>query len=139
VNARIVVVDDPDEEDRAAVLEALHAHNDEAGPPTEIRTVAVLVKDDDGNAVGGLYGRMFYDWLFVEYLAIPKPMRGQDIGTALMNQAEELARAQGCLGIWLDTFTFQARGFYEKLGYSVFGEITDYPRDAARYFMSKRL
>jgi len=121
------------------VLEALHAHNHAAGPPTDIQPVAILVNDDDGNPVGGLYGRMFYDWLFVEYLAIPIEMRGQDIGTALMTQAEELARAQGCIGIWLDTFTFQARGFYEKLGYRVFGELEDYPRDAARYFLSKRL
>jgi GNAT superfamily N-acetyltransferase len=138
-NSRITVVDQPGDEEREIVLEALFQHNSEAGPPTEIRPIAILVNDDDGNPVGGLYGRMFYDWLFVEYLAIPEEMRGQDIGTALMTQAEELARAQGCIGIWLDTFTFQARGFYEKLGYSVFGELADYPRDAARYFLSKRL
>jgi GNAT superfamily N-acetyltransferase len=139
MNGRIVVVDEPGEEERAIVLEALLEHNREAGPPTEMRPVAILVNDDDGKPVGGLYGRMFYDWLFVEYLAIPRAMRGQDIGTALMNQAEALARARGCIGIWLDTFAFQARGFYEKLGYTVFGELADYPRDAARYFLSKRL
>jgi GNAT superfamily N-acetyltransferase len=139
MNGRITVVDEPGEAERAAVLEALHAHNSEAGPPTEIRPVAILVNDDDGKPVGGLYGRMFYDWLFIEYLAIPREMRGRDIGTALMDQAEALARAEGCIGIWLDTFTFQARGFYEKLGYAVFGELADYPRGAARYFLSKRL
>jgi GNAT superfamily N-acetyltransferase len=139
MNGRIVVVDEPGEEERAIVLEALLEHNREAGPPTEMRPVAILVNDDDGKPVGGLYGRMFYDWLFVEYLAIPRAMRGQDNGTALMNQAEALARARGCIGIWLDTFAFQARGFYEKLGYTVFGELADYPRDAARYFLSKRL
>ncbi|MDB5536981.1 MAG: Acetyltransferase family protein, partial [Devosia sp.] len=43
------------------------------------------------------------------------------------------------VGIWLDTFSFQARPFYEKLGYSVFGTIPDYPPGGARYFLSKTL
>jgi hypothetical protein len=46
---------------------------------------------------------------------------------------------RGCVGVWLDTFSFQARGFYEKLGYRVFGEVADYPPGHTRHFLKKSL
>jgi GNAT superfamily N-acetyltransferase len=55
-----------------------------------------------------------------------------------MNRAEIFARERGCIGMWLDTFEFQARGFYEKLGFEVFGTIEDHPVGMNRYFMKKR-
>lgn len=76
--------------------------------------------------------------MYVELLAVPDALRGEGAGAALMKKAEALAVERGCVGAWLDTFAFQARGFYEKLGYAVFGEITDHPRQSARYFLSKR-
>jgi hypothetical protein len=56
-----------------------------------------------------------------------------------MRRAEAVAAARGCVGVWLDTFSFQARPFYERLGYSVFGTLEDNPRGGARFFMQKRL
>lgn len=76
--------------------------------------------------------------MHVDLLAVPESLRGQDVGTALMQRAEAMARERGCVGAWLDTFAFQARGFYEKLGYNVFGEIPDHPVGSARYFLRKR-
>ena len=58
------------------------------------------------------------------------------IGRAI---AERLAAERGCVGSWLTTFTFQARGFYEKLGYEVFGTLDNSPRDNVRIFLRKRL
>jgi hypothetical protein len=55
-----------------------------------------------------------------------------------MAEAEVFARQRGLLGVWLDTFSFQARPFYEKLGFSVFGTLHDHPAGGARYFMQKR-
>jgi hypothetical protein len=55
-----------------------------------------------------------------------------------MRAAEAVAIERGCIGVWLDTFAFQARPFYERLGYSVFGELRDHPRNSARYFLMKR-
>jgi hypothetical protein len=42
----------------------------------------------------------------------------------MLLQAEQEAKARGCRGAWLDTYSFQARGFYERLGYAVFGALT---------------
>jgi hypothetical protein len=52
----------------------------------------------------------------------------------LMTMAEDLAREKRCMGIWLDTFDFQAPEFYKKLGFSQFGEIVDYPPGHSRHF-----
>jgi len=136
---RITVQDAPTEADRQAVIAPLRAYNvAQAGDP-DIKTVAILLTDEAGRSVGGLWGRIAYTWLFVELLAVPEEWRGQHYGTALMQEAERLARAEHCIGIWLDTFDFQARGFYEKLGFEVFGTLDDVPLGHCRYFMKKRI
>ena len=136
---RLTVPEQLSDEDRDAVIAPLRAYNiDRAGDP-RTRPVAILLTDDAGQHVGGLWGKCSYDWMFIEFLAIPEAHRGADHGTALMRRAEELARAQDCIGIWLDTYSFQARGFYEKMGFSLCGEIADHPVGEKRFFLSKRL
>jgi ribosomal protein S18 acetylase RimI-like enzyme len=56
-----------------------------------------------------------------------------------MQEAEKIARDAGCLGLWLDTYEFQARGFYEKLGFKVFGTLEDHPKGSRCYFLQKRV
>jgi GNAT superfamily N-acetyltransferase len=135
----IDVVATPGEDERLAILATLAAHNDAAVGPTERRPVAIVVRDDGRAITGGLWGKIAYRWLFVEYLAIPPETRGKGIGRELMQRAEALAREAGCIGIWLDTYSFQARGFYEKLGFVVFGDIPDFPPGETRFFLSKRI
>jgi ribosomal protein S18 acetylase RimI-like enzyme len=65
--------------------------------------------------------------------------RGGGWGRALLERAEEEAIARGLQGVWLDTFSFQAPGFYQKLGYEVFGTLADYPPGHTRYFLRKTL
>jgi GNAT superfamily N-acetyltransferase len=89
--------------------------------------------------LGGLWAQSYYDWLFVDLLVVPKRLRGQGIGTELLGRAEAEARARGCVGVWLDTFSFQAPTFYPRHGYAVFGEIANYPAPHRRLFLSKRL
>jgi ribosomal protein S18 acetylase RimI-like enzyme len=57
----------------------------------------------------------------------------------MLLQAEQEAIARGCRGAWLDTYSFQARGFYERLGYAVFGILNDYPPGQKRIFLHKVL
>jgi GNAT superfamily N-acetyltransferase len=124
---------------RDAVLAPLRAYNiAQAGDP-RIRPVAILVENDAGVAEGGLWGRIGYDWLFIELLGLPEAARGLGLGRQLMEQAETIARDAGCAGIWLDTYEFQARGFYEKLGFTLFGTLEDHPVGQRRFFLQKRL
>ena len=130
---------DPDQADEAVVLNGLRAYNEAAAGPSGFQSVAIMLSDDNGHSVGGLMGWAGYGWLFIRLLHVPQSLRGQGFGTRLMRRAEDFARERGLIGIWLDTFEFQARGFYEKLGFTVFGAIEDHPPGSRRYFLNKRL
>lgn len=135
---RITIAENPSDIDREAILAPLRAYNIERAGDPRLRPVAILLSDEAGATVGGLWGKCVYDWLFVELLAVPAGYRGSGHGKALMARAERIARDAGCVGIWLDTYEFQARAFYEKLGFEVFGMLDDHPVGQKRYFLRKR-
>ncbi|WP_135211105.1 GNAT family N-acetyltransferase [Vitreimonas flagellata] len=135
----IVLADEPKAEHREAILDGLRVYNEAQVGPSGSRLLALLLRDDAGKIIGGLWGRSGYDWLFIELLHVPESLRGGGYGAALMARAEEEARARGCHGVWLDTYDFQAKPFYERLGYVEFGAIDDYPRGHKRHFMRKSL
>ncbi len=97
-----------------------------------------ILRDEDDSCLGGLTGRTYWGWLYVDALWVREEQRGKGLGTELMRLAEKEAQSRGCHGAYLDTFDFQARSFYEKLGYSIFGELEDFPEEHTRYFMKKR-
>ena len=130
----------PDQADIDAIVAPLIAYN-KANSPREAnwQPFALHLVDEHGNRLGGLSGKTVFDWLFVELLVVPETLRGKGYGQALIQRAEAFARERNCIGIWLDTFSFQARPFYEKLGFTVFGTIDDHPIGGHRYFLQKRL
>ncbi|WLH77261.1 GNAT family N-acetyltransferase [Pseudomonas sp. FP2335] len=136
---RIELNDAPQEVDYQAILAPLKEYNQAQAGLIETEKFALLIKDDVGATQGGLYARISGQWLFVELLVVPEAARGQGLGAKLMARAEAQAREKGCQGIWLDTFSFQAPDFYRHLGFSLFGELKDYPvAGYNRFFMQKR-
>lgn len=115
-------------------------HDHAASEGQAFRNDPVLFEAREGREVTGgalaLYG---VAWCFLKYLALPPGARGAGIGATLVAQVEAEAEARGLTGVWLDTYSFQAPGFYEALGYERVGGIADYPQDHARYFYAKRL
>jgi ribosomal protein S18 acetylase RimI-like enzyme len=87
--------------------------------------------------LGGLWANTAYSYLHIELLYLPEELRGTGLGRQLMAQAEQEAFRRRCRGVWLDTFSFQARGFYERIGYTVFGIFEDYPPGHSRFFLRK--
>jgi GNAT superfamily N-acetyltransferase len=98
-----------------------------------------FLQNDDGEIVGGALGDIWGDWYFLDVLWVDRPLRGQDNGGRLIAAAEQHAIARGCKGFHLDTASFQARPFYEKLGFTVFGTLEDQPVGHTHYLLSKRL
>lgn len=92
---------------------------------------------DAGHIIGGIAGSTNWDWLYIELLAIESRYRGQGYAKDLVISAEEMAQERGCVGSWVDTFTFQAPEFYRKLGYEQFGELPNYPGKESRVFLRK--
>lgn len=135
----IQTTDEPAPQERDMLAAPLLTYNEALLGPPIIHPVAVLIRtQDDRRVLGGLWGRTSFRCLFVELLFIPDLLRGKGLGTQLLARAEEVAKARGCLGAWLDTFSPNAREFYERQGYELFGAIADYPPGNTRSFLSKR-
>jgi GNAT superfamily N-acetyltransferase len=136
----IIVADDPPPAECESILASLKAYNEMRGGPANYRTIAVLLRDvASGETIGGLWGRAAYNWLHIDLLFIPEQLRGEGLGTRLVRQAEEIGIEGGLIGVWVDTFEFQAPGFNQKLGYEVFGVLPDHPRGRHHFFLHKRL
>ena len=103
------------------------------------QSLIIAVSDAAQQVVGGLLGKSRYGWLHIDLLWVRASIRGQGYGRQLMERAETIAVERGCHSAHLETYTFQAPGFYRKLGYEIFGELVDYPGDNTQYYLKKRL
>jgi len=128
-----------DEEVRRAIAAPLVRFNESRSGPSGNRPLVIELRDASGAIAGGLWGSTAYGWLFTQLLVVPEQSRGQGLGRRLMSMAEGEALKRGCHAAWLDTFEFQARAFYEQIGYSCFAELPDYPKGSSRYFLRKEL
>lgn len=138
MSPQIESVDTPDDALRAAIAAPLLAFNSHHAGPSGHRTLALVLRDEAGGVIGGLWGSTAHGWLYTQMLVVPDTLRGQGLGRQLMQQAETEAAQRGCRHAWVDT-QFGARTFYERLGYAVFGELSDYPPGFTRSFLRKRL
>jgi GNAT superfamily N-acetyltransferase len=137
---RIDIDENPDPAVRDAIVKPLRAFNESKVGPIKIEPLAITLRDpESGEVTGGLWGHSVVGWLYVDLLVVPETFRGQGLGTELLASAEDIARKRGCIGMWLHTATFQAPAFYEKLGFTAFGTIADYPLGHATVYYMKRL
>lgn len=131
--------DHPSPQDREVVNDALGEYNAAFLPDhASAAAFAIFARDGAGAIGGGLIGYTYARWLFVNLLWVCEDLRRGGVGRAMMAEAERRALARGCHSIWLDTFSFQAPGFYQKLGYREFGRL-DYPPEHQRIFLQKQL
>ena len=105
--------------------------------PRDWVPLCLALRDGAGALVGGLYGATMWRWLLVDGLWVDAALRGRGLGSRLLGEAEAAAAARGCVGAWLGTFDFQARGFYERHGYRVFGEMPGFPAGHTHYELWK--
>ena len=101
--------------------------------------VNFVLRGEHGDVLGGVLGQLWGGWLQVTCLWVAEAVRGAGHGTRLMQEAEAYARARGAVGATLETYSFQARPFYERLGYEVFSTLDGYPPGHAKFFLRKAL
>ena len=109
-----------------------------AGPANHV-PLWLLARDAAGTVQGGLRGQTYWAWCSIDVLIVAEPYRRQRIGSRLLAKAEDIARARGCVGIRLDTVSFQAPDYYRRHGYTECGRIDDYPPGHTRIWFMKRL
>ena len=120
-----------------AIYTALDASSRALIGPPQPRLLVIPIRDDNGTVRGGFWGFTQFEWLNVQMLIVPEPLRGLGIGAALMASAEAEARARGCRGACVDTFSFQAAPFYRKIGFTPFGVLDDFPPGFSRLYLRK--
>lgn len=137
----IKVVNEPGPEVWSAIGNPLKRMNDaRSGRMDQFSTFALtIVAPNSDEIVGGLWGEIARDYLYIDLLFVPEAARGTGVGRSLMYQAEQEAVRRGCHAVWLSTYSFQAPGFYQKLGYRVFGELPAYPLGHSSIFLTKML
>jgi GNAT superfamily N-acetyltransferase len=101
-------------------------------------TLAILAEDDAGQAQGGLWMMSRRGWMFLDLFILGPTARRAGLGSRILAMAEQEARRRGLAGVWLDTYGFQAPGFYARHGYREFGALPACPAPHARHFLAKR-
>ena len=131
--------DDPKAAGRE-IGELLYRFNVEAVGKTASEPFVLTIKAPGSDEIlGGLAAVSYWGSFYISDVVMPKTARRQGLGSELMRRAEQEARARGCRHMWLDTFEFQARPFYERLGFEVFGRLDGLKPFFPRYFMKKTL
>lgn len=106
-------------------------------PPMD--AFAFFVRDEHGQIKGGCNGYIYYGCLDIDQLWLDETIRGQGLGTQLMQKAETYAKKNKCLFATLNTMDWEALDFYKKLGYHVEYQRTGYLHHSVFYFLRKEL
>ena len=141
-NLNITVEQNPKQSDLQTISLGLQAHNEkyigDAASEEELY-FSVFAKNDAGEVIGGLRAVAEWDWLNIEVMWVNENFRKMQIGKQLLAKAEAFAIENNVFSASLETGSFQAREFYEKQGYEIFGTLDDYPLGHTMYYMKKSL
>jgi len=128
-----------DQAQKDIVINGVDYHNIAATGHAAYYPVGFYLRDARGEVMGGLLGEIWGGWLHVSYLWVAEPARGAGNATRLLRAAEAYAIERGCRNAFLGSHSFQARPFYEKNGYELFGTLEDYPAGHGLFLLKKRL
>lgn len=135
----VVIEEGSNQQVMGAIIQGLTAYNASHYNGDVPHYLVISLRGDDDAVVGGLMGATYLGWLSIQAVWIVDELRGGGHGTALMQAAEAEAVRRGCPRIFLETLSFQALPFYEKLGYQVHSTLTGFPPGGARYALTKEL
>jgi len=137
------VIEESSAEESGFVNNELIKYNLSKVPLTQDKffiSINKVIKDSNGDVLAGIISTLFcWKCLYIEILWVKEELRKGGYGSALLNEVEKIAKEKGCKLIHLDTFDFQAKDFYLKHGYEVFGVLDDCPVEHKRYYMKKNI
>jgi len=136
---KYIMTDKPKEKDINSIIEKLIEYNLSHIELKEVKPLVVFVNDENENQIGGISAETHGNWLEISLLWVDEKLRGQRIGSKLLKDVEEEAIKRGCKYSFLDTFSFQARDFYIKLGYKEVFTLEKYPLTSKRHYFVKQL
>ncbi len=123
----------------AVVDKGIGSFNDAAAPLHEVRGLFVFARAADGAVLGGAIGRTWGQNCELQQLWVAEEQRRRGLGRELLRHFEAETRRRACTLIYLETWSFQAPRFYEKLGYRGVLEVAGFGPGLVKYTMHKRL
>lgn len=126
-------------EDITSIENAIDEFNMQYTGDRNYRPVRIFLRDEANQLCGGITADLWGGWMHINYFWMVETLRGQGYGTSLIEAAENEARAHGCHHAFVETFSFQARPFYERLGYEVIATLDDYPAGEQQFILKKSL
>ena len=117
----------------------IRSYNRSKRETAESEPLNLYVEDEHGQLLAGLVAETFGNWLEIEYLFVKEELRGQGIGSQLLQQAESEAKKRNCRFAFVNTYQFQAPAFYQKYGYKEVFTLKDYPYTGQRHYYQKDL
>ena len=117
----------------------IRSYNRSKREVAESEPLNLYVEDEHGEIMAGLVAETFGNWLEIEYLFVKEDLRGQGIGSQLLQQAESEAKKRNCRFAFVNTYQFQAPAFYQKHGYQEVFTLKDYPCTGQRHYYQKDL
>ena len=135
----IVQVEKPEDVMWEVIGGGIHNYNIHQAGDAQGKQVCFILYTPDQQIAGGLIGETHWGWFYINLMFIKEELRGRRYGHRILTLAEDEARRCGAKHAYLDTFSYQAPGFYKKHGYEVFGELKDFPLGHQRYYLKKEL
>lgn len=131
--------DHPEIDDLRLLLDGVRGFNRNITANEQTRPVAVFLRDEQGRIVGGVQGDLWGRSMHIAVLWVDENYRGQGHGSKLMKAIEDFAAAHGHPLVYVETTSFQARPFYQNLGYELFGELPGISEGHTMFFLKKEL
>ena len=135
----ISYVEKPEESAWGIIGQGVHEYNIQEAGELNFQRICFVLQTPDQEILGGVIGEIFWEWFYLDLMWIQENLRGQGYGEKLLIAVEKEDKKKGAKHVFLDTFSFQAPGFYQKYGYQVFGELPDFPPGQQRYYLTKEL
>ena len=133
------ITDDGDVRDINEIHEMLKEYNLSHRESSQNVPIGVFLEDERSRKLAGLTGETFGNWLCIQFLFVSEQLRGQRIGKELLETTESEAKQRGCKYAFVDTFSFQAPGFYRNNGYHEVFTLEEYLYTEKRHYYTKEL
>ncbi|MRX27000.1 GNAT family N-acetyltransferase [Kangiella sp. HZ709] len=125
-------------DDDKYLYEQLKKHNSEI-IKRDNEPVSLYYKDENGEIIAGLTGKTQWGSLLIEILWVHQNYRSRSLGAKLLAKAESIAQERKCQTMVVETMGFQAKAFYQKNDFKVFGAVENTNPKLNCFYMKKDL
>ena len=134
-----VILENTESQKSQIIGDLIRTYNRSKREVAESEPLNLYIEDEHGEIMAGLVAETFGNWLEIEYLFVKEDIRGQGIGSKLLEQAESEAKMRNCRFAFVNTYQFQAPAFYQKQDYKKVFTLKDYPYTGQRHYYQKDL